>query len=387
MKRYKSLDGLRGIASVIVLIHHCIIIIPFFLKVHFHRISNDENNLLLQLSHIFWAGHEAVLLFFILSGFVLYNSVQKPQKYTLYIYNRFLRIYIPYVFAIIISASLYLTFYNFNLISHSNRFSEWFNSMWPFPIDYLSIISAIFMTSYNSHSINTVTWSLIHELRISLLIPILVWWMTKNNRFINLMVAISFLFVINVISTLIVPTSIGLYLYIMIMNLNDTFYYMIFFLIGIYLALNIEVIQKKLSEINSKVAFSLYVIGILFLLFEWIFPNISSLKYSENIYISKINFFLVDMLISIGIIIIFSLAISYTPMIKFLENKLFIFLGKISYSLYLIHPIVILCLIHTLGNNLNYILIIIFSFIISLLCGVFFYKIVEKRTFVLLRQD
>lgn len=111
------------------------------------------------------------------------------------------------------------------------------------------------------------------------------------------------------------------------------------------------------------------------------------MKYSENIYISKINIFLVDMLISIGIIIIFSLAISYTPTIKFLENKLFIFLGKISYSLYLIHPIVILCLIHTLGNNLNYILIIIFSFTVSLLCGVIFYKIVEKGTFVLLRQD
>lgn len=33
--RYKSLDGLRGVASVIVLIHHCLIIVPFFLKVHF----------------------------------------------------------------------------------------------------------------------------------------------------------------------------------------------------------------------------------------------------------------------------------------------------------------------------------------------------------------
>ena len=65
----------------------------------------------------------------------------------------------------------------------------------------------------------------------------------------------------------------------MIMNLNDTFYYMIFFLMGIYLALNIEVIQKKLGEINSKVAFSLYGIGILFLLFEWIFPNTSIIKY------------------------------------------------------------------------------------------------------------
>jgi len=37
--RYKSLDGLRGVSSIIVLIHHCIITIPFYLKVHFHEMN------------------------------------------------------------------------------------------------------------------------------------------------------------------------------------------------------------------------------------------------------------------------------------------------------------------------------------------------------------
>ena len=384
--RYKSLDGLRGIAAVIVLIHHCLIIVPFFLKVHFHEINNNENNLLLQISHVFWAGHEAVLLFFILSGFVLHNTVQNLTSYKEYFLNRFSRIYVPYIASIILSASLYILFYRTNLIANQSGFSDWFNTMWPVPIDYLSIVSAIFMTGYNTHSINTVTWSLIHELRISLVLPIIVWWVAKNNRLLYLLTSICFLFVFNFVNMFVIPTKFGVYINLMLMNLNDTLYYMIFFMIGIYLAINKEKVMVSFKKLSSSTALFLLFIGILLFLFEWIFPSIAQEKYSSNIYLSKVSIFSTDMLISLGIVIIFCLTISYKPITYFLERKIFLFLGKISYSLYLVHPIIILCVVHATGEYLNYSALILLSIGLSLIMGTIFYFIIERYSLLLIRK-
>lgn len=384
--RYKSLDGLRGIAAVIVLVHHCLIVIPFFLKVHFHEIDKENDNLILQISHIFWAGHEAVLLFFILSGFVLYNNVKNPINYKKYLLNRFSRIYVPYIVSIILSASVYIFFYQANLISNPNNFSSWFKTMWPIPVDYLSIVSAIFMTGYNTHSINTVTWSLIHELRISLILPIIVWWVKKNNKLSLFLIIICFLFTISFVNSFLVPIKFGKYIYSILMNLNNTIYYVIYFVIGIYMAINKEkfiILIKKLSLL--KISF-LFFIGTLLFLFEWIFPSISRWKYSSNIFLSKIIIFSTDMIISLGIVIIFYLAISYNPIIYFLEYKAFLFLGKISYSLYLIHPIVILCVGYTIGKYLNYFMIVLLSTGLSLIMGTIFYYIVERYSLLLIRK-
>lgn len=384
--RYKSLDGLRGIASVIVLIHHCLIIVPFFLKVHFHELSNNENNLLLQVSHIFWAGHEAVLLFFILSGFVLYNTVQNLKSYKEYFLNRFSRIYVPYMTSIILSASLYILFYQTNLTENQNGFSDWFNTMWPVPIDYLSIVSAVFMTGYNTHSINTVTWSLIHELRISLILPIIVWWVSKNNKLWYLTISIFFLFIANFINMFLIPEKLNVYLKLLLMNFNDTFYYVIFFVVGIYLAINKEKVIKKFKTLNTLTLSFLFFLGLLLILFEWIFPNISKGKYSVNIYVSKISIFYIDMIITLGMIIIFCLVISCNPIKYILEGKILLFLGKISYSLYLIHPIVILCVVHTVGNYLNYIQVVLLSIGCSLIAGTIFYFLIEKHSLMSIRK-
>ena len=71
--RIHSLDSLRGIAALIVLFHHCLLMTPLFYAAHYNEpydngwVSLFTNTIL----HTFWAGSEAVLLFFILSGFVL----------------------------------------------------------------------------------------------------------------------------------------------------------------------------------------------------------------------------------------------------------------------------------------------------------------------------
>ncbi|MEH7247503.1 acyltransferase family protein, partial [Neobacillus niacini] len=71
--RLEELDSLRGIASLTVVIHHTLLTLPIFLAAHQHEQINSTIVKIFTNSplHIIWGGHEAVILFFVLSGFVL----------------------------------------------------------------------------------------------------------------------------------------------------------------------------------------------------------------------------------------------------------------------------------------------------------------------------
>src|ERR1700738_3699896 len=108
-KRIDILDSLRGLAALSVVFHHCLLVFPIFLAAFYHN-PNLNNNLVLILTyspiHILWAGHEAVILFFVLSGFVLSLPFLNNNtiSYHKYIVKRFCRIYIPYIIVLFISS-------------------------------------------------------------------------------------------------------------------------------------------------------------------------------------------------------------------------------------------------------------------------------------------
>jgi len=83
MSKLLKLESLRGFAALYVVLHHTV-----------------TSKLLVagvDLSLLFRFGQEAVILFFILSGFVIELSFQKgkDKSFTLYFLKRFLRIFIP----------------------------------------------------------------------------------------------------------------------------------------------------------------------------------------------------------------------------------------------------------------------------------------------------
>src|SRR5688572_30321030 len=98
--RLTSLDGLRGIAALAVVFNHIFLVIapgqaPWWM---------DYTPL-----YYFFAGRKAVILFFILSGFVLALPYihGTPPRYREYLIRRFCRIYLPFAAAICLSALLY----------------------------------------------------------------------------------------------------------------------------------------------------------------------------------------------------------------------------------------------------------------------------------------
>ncbi|MEN9730641.1 MAG: hypothetical protein RLZ91_1759 [Bacteroidota bacterium] len=90
-----KLESIRGFAAIYVVLHH---LLP-----HVELLGFD-------LTWLFKFGQEAVILFFLLSGFVIELSFSnsKDQSFKTYFFKRFLRIYIPW-FLVIITQVLFMT--------------------------------------------------------------------------------------------------------------------------------------------------------------------------------------------------------------------------------------------------------------------------------------
>ena len=82
---------------------------------------------------LFSDGQAAVILFFVLSGFVLmYQSLNAQYNSYAFIIRRFFRIYPAFIFSIIFALILKEYFF---VQENLNSTSEWFRSIWQHPVD------------------------------------------------------------------------------------------------------------------------------------------------------------------------------------------------------------------------------------------------------------
>jgi peptidoglycan/LPS O-acetylase OafA/YrhL len=163
--RLLELDGLRGLACVAVVLGH----VSLFLQ--------DEpgtQRFPRSLTHVLWDGNAAVLLFFVLSGFVLalpyVEDPQLPLAYVRFVLRRFFRIYPAYWAALLLSLALRrfvfegpgLTVYSF-----------WARSFWHDPLSNAQLWShvAMVLPRLQHRLIDPVIWSLVLEMKLSLVFP------------------------------------------------------------------------------------------------------------------------------------------------------------------------------------------------------------------------
>lgn len=161
--RYECLDALRGLAALTVVFHHC-----------FRAFENTNDGLLWWLDktpfRLLVSGRPAVILFFVLSGFVLALSLEGGMKYRDFIIRRLCRIYLPFAFSIGLAALLYAAT-DHNVLA---GYTPWFSRSEPLTWPLLAGHFLMYGDAPNS-SLNPVMWSLVYELRISLLFPLLMW--------------------------------------------------------------------------------------------------------------------------------------------------------------------------------------------------------------------
>ncbi len=169
--RLPQLDGLRGIAALIVVVHHGMLVSPGLAQYY----GQTRPSLPGPLSwfgftplHLLWDGPAAVTVFFVLSGLVLTLPFQResPPPWHLYYPRRLLRLYLPTVCAVVLALTLFMVFPR----RTSPEFSWWVNAhaFAPTAMSVLADAALLFGTDW----LNSPLWSLRWEVVFSLALPV-----------------------------------------------------------------------------------------------------------------------------------------------------------------------------------------------------------------------
>lgn len=169
-KRLHQLDALRGIAAVMVLLHHNLsasgLITGWF-----------RDAIISSPLSVINFGRPAVLFFFVLSGFVLTRALRggtatsTPRNYLAWVMQRTIRLCVPAAAAVAASAVLYAVAYDGTWPGEA-----WWlaSTLWDHPPTVGSVLAqATLIASDGGYSLDNVLWSLVPELRISLVLPLI----------------------------------------------------------------------------------------------------------------------------------------------------------------------------------------------------------------------
>ncbi|WP_250519736.1 acyltransferase [Caballeronia sp. NCTM1] len=325
--RYHQLDSLRGIAALTVVFSHY-----------------SQITLTHWLQHVPWRaiaeGHSAVILFFALSGFALAMQITGDSRpgFAEFIVKRVCRIYIPYLIAVLAAYTAYCLLYRSNL----SWTGEWVNQAWHAGIDRHDLLDHLyFVIPFSNSTLDPVLWSLVYEMRISLIFPILVVVVFATPVWFS--IALSMCFSL---------AAFGYYHHLQRTLLDasiqgewmPTIHYMSMFVLGALIARYREAISSKLGAYSARTLFGALLICLALYV---LVGSITRHSISNDV----LRSFADDWIILPAVTGILVLAIALRPFAAFLTARPLIFLGEISFSLYLLHCIVLLGVLHYFGET------------------------------------
>ena len=254
-RRFYELDSLRGVAALTVVFYH-------FSQICSPRIVH----LLLHTPlRLLVAGHQAVILFFLLSGFVLTLPFQKTNRfdYSPFLVKRVCRIYLPYLgaLALAIFCDLYL--------SRGGKYENyWLNLTWGKPVTSRLIVQHIlFLGNYDWAQFNTAFWSLVYEMRISLVFPFIALAVLRFRAIWLVLAAIALSFAYLPLA-IFFSSVLHLCSHTAAINGTLTLHYAAFFIIGSLMAKNLHAIGRWYASLNSAQAAALAFVSLALYGFE-----------------------------------------------------------------------------------------------------------------------
>jgi peptidoglycan/LPS O-acetylase OafA/YrhL len=350
-KRIDEIDSLRGLAALSVVFHHFLISLPYIK-------STSDNGLIKLITntplHIFWSGNEAVILFFVLSGFVLSIPLsQGNTSYRSFVIKRICRIYIPYLVAVVVAIIVKL------LISEQPiaGFSDWFNGVSATQPTSSKVLDHLLFLGYYKADLDPVTWSLVHEMRISLIFPIIMLLVIKTDWKTSIGVGLFLACISIVISHFLRPKYSTDYL--------SSIQFIVMFIAGALLARYRNNLTCACLGLTRTGKAALFLLGII----AYWYPLILNLP----MFLSVMG----DWVTTIGACVFVIMAFSSNTFSRVLLVKPVHFLGQISYSLYLYHAIFLISLVNLLHSHFPIIGILFICLIVSTVAASLSYYFVE----------
>jgi len=341
--RMGELDAVRGIAAFVVVLHHC-----------WQTLLPDQNTfpfLGAPLSagsesarwaawinvsplKLLFSGHAAVGVFFVLSGMVLTRQLTAQRNRTAYSYRQFViqrvfRIWVPFALVILMAAGL--------CAEAGGPLPQlpWINESWNQPVTWQLVAGHLLMLGASAYvTLDNPMWSLVHEMRISLIFPVLtrVASLSLPRLVAGAAVLFTLLSISHVTGPLIawVPGTLSREV---LHSLLDTTRYGLFFVLGIALALKGGALQSWLQKRQQALRGALWVLAFALLAVPFL------AGYLELAY-------------ALGATLLLALCTASVTARRLLGFRWLTWLGKVSYSLYLVHLLVLLTLVHVLRQLL-----------------------------------
>jgi peptidoglycan/LPS O-acetylase OafA/YrhL len=364
-QRIDQLDVLRGIAALSVVLYHMCCSLPLLHTYLFCTVFDVWRGrsdcavvgLLLSSTPLrtLVAGPEAVVLFFVLSGFVLSLPFIKGRgpRYGDYVILRFFRIYIPAAVSIGIAAFI-VNMLRPGVLSES----DWVSSFWQQPVQPGALLANLAMLdgALDIPPFNIVMWSLVEELRISLLLPFLVALMLRFRPGVFLLPAV-------------ILSAIGYFgmkanfiPWAPARSVAQTAFFILAFVVGI------EVCRAWVDGRIHKLQSSRRIVMV---------AAITALLFYNSMAV-RLNFLLSYYLVVCAAAVVISLCASMTvprPSVAWRAAK---WLGRVSYSLYLTHVVVLLTLLRAAHGELPYDFLVLAILPLSLVVAAIYWRFIEN---------
>lgn len=358
-RRLDELDSLRGLAAISVVFGHFRLLCLGDIRFGSLDLSGKILRCLLQP---FCAGHEAVMLFFIISGFVLSIPAidLRAQTYREFVLRRIFRIYFPYLVALTLAILG-------DLFLHGPvTQNAWLNYSWNDPVTLRMVMDhVLFIGSYNSVQFNPPIWSLILEMRISLMFPPLcaLAIRMRPDRLLGLATCI---FGTSVLAEYLLPA------HTILAQINETMHYIPLFMLGIYLARQKNVVSRSFVHVSSRIKVA---IAILSALLYWYGDTVCNTIFYKLFH--RDLMYLADGFTAAGATGILVLSLNSTLFRRILLWRPVFELGKMSYSVYLLHFIIMLAAVHLFFALIPLPVICSICFVVTIFASWNFYRSVE----------
>ena len=332
------IQSLRGLAAIGVVIHHSTVTssflnFSFFVNLHFF-----------------------VDFFFILSGYILALNYEKLIKnssnFFFLIKKRIIRLYPLHFVVLIIFLLVEITKYNY------------FSGLEITKYKFKDLVQNVFLIhGFSGETFNLPSWSISVELWVNFLYLILLFYIKNYKLIISIILVLALLYLgfysyhIRIIELLFVENYLNLF-----RGISG-------FFLGVFLF--------KFFDHLKKINFNFFILNItLFVIFIF----------------NSTNYLIYHLLFFIYLNSALRLK-KETKLMKVLENKFFIVIGKISYSIYLLHFLIIHLIDQLIFSFLNLerhlineLLVFIFSLSLIFYISKFFFELIEYKFSIFLKK-
>ncbi|WP_263601521.1 acyltransferase family protein [Chryseobacterium sp. PET-29] len=340
---FHTFDSLRFLSFLLVFLHHS-------------PVPKDS-----VLHYFAKEGGIGVSFFFVLSGFLItyilvIEKINAPGKISLkkFFIRRILRIW-PLYYAMVVLAFCTPFILDFFHISYSN---EGYEPNWFFTLTFLENYMQMWTGTFPNVSPLNVIWSLCIEEHFYIFWGLAFYWISLKNIPKLLLGCIVFSFVMQAVYQ---------QYRIITLDLFTNIHYFAFGGIPAYIFVFRKEMIRKLEDIPAiyKYFYALFVLIIIVLIAN-----------THLISDPKVISFLLSILFS-GLILS---TLGTKNVFKISDTSILAKLGKYTYGLYLLHPIFIMLFVK-IGSRFewNWIVIVLFSFISSVIFAILSYHLFEKQ--------